>query len=131
MAARRVEIVVTNVVVDRYEARSYPDSQVDANGFYSLYQVPIYKILVTGTDGLNNKKSFEFAAPRFMPYFNDPKRPDPHYSAKGWLNAGLSAPRTVTVGRYKPDYAVQIGTHLAEERSSSRMPSTSTPVPHH
>ena len=107
MAARQVEIVVTNTVLDTYEARSYPDEQMDANGFYNLYRVPVYKILVTGTDVNNNKKSFEFMAPRFMPYFNDPSRPSPHYRAKGWLNAGLSSARTVKVSRYKQDYAVQ------------------------
>jgi hypothetical protein len=107
MAARQVEIVATNTVVDSYEARSYPDSQVDNKGFYNLYKVPVYKILVTGSDGNNKKTSYEFMAPRFMPYFNDPKQPDPHYGAKGWLNAGLSKPRTVAIMQYKQDYAVQ------------------------
>ncbi len=106
MEPKHVEIVVTNTVVNNYEARSYPDEQRDKEGNYALYRVPVYKILVTGRDG-DNKKSFEFMAPRFMPYFNNPTRPDPHYQTKGWRNAGLSSARTVTVSQYKQDYAVQ------------------------
>jgi hypothetical protein len=102
-----VEIVVTNTTVGNYEARSYPDEQMDVNGFYPLYQVPLYKILVTGTDASDNKIQFEFKAPRFMPYFNNPQRPTPHYKAIGWVNAGLSSARTVTVSQFKPNYAVQ------------------------
>jgi hypothetical protein len=36
MVAKQVEIVVTSVKVSSYEARSYPDQQMDANGFYNL-----------------------------------------------------------------------------------------------
>jgi hypothetical protein len=107
MAARSVDIVVTNTVVSSYEARSYPHEQMDAKGFYNLYRVPVFEILVTGTDADGKKKSLEFRAPRFMPYFNDPTRPSHHYKAKGWLNAGLSSARRVTVSRYREDYAVQ------------------------
>ena len=107
MAARRVEIIVTNVVDGQYEARSYPDEQVDATGLYSLYNVPVYKILVSGTDADGKNVESEFIAPRFMPFFNDPKHPDPHYRATGWINAGLSAARRVVVSKYKSDYAVR------------------------
>jgi hypothetical protein len=69
--------------------------------------VPVYRIVVAGTEANNQASSFEFMAPRFMPFFNDPKRPDPHYAARGWVNAGLSSARRVTVARYKPEYAVQ------------------------
>lgn len=107
MAGRTVEIVVTSSVVATYEARSYPDQQTEPNGQYKLYNVPVFRIHVNGTDATNRKVSADFMAPRFMPYFNDPKRPDPHYKARGWVNAGLSSPRRVLVARYKPDYAVQ------------------------
>ncbi len=106
MAARRVEIIVTNSIVAQYEARSYPDSQVDANGYYNLYQVPVYRIRVTGTDPAGGKADLEFMAPRFMPYFNDPKNPNRDYRTLGWVNSGLSAPRRVIVSNYKRDYAV-------------------------
>jgi hypothetical protein len=107
MEPKQVDILVTNTVVDSYEARSYPDEQKDTQGYYNLYRVPVYKILVTGSDGGNIKKSVEFTAPRFMPFFNNPTRPDPHYLTKGWQNAGLSSPRVVTVSQYKQDYAVR------------------------
>lgn len=106
MTVRQVEIVITNTIVGSYEARSYPNDQRDANGFYNLYRVPVYRILVTGTDANNKKMSYEFMAPRFMPYFNDPKQPNAHHSAKGWLNAGLSSARKFTIARYKQDYSI-------------------------
>ena len=90
-----------------YEARSYPDEQEDASGLIPLYQVPVYKIFVKGTDASNNDKVFEFIAPRFMPYFNNPYRPDPHYRTKGWGNAGLASPRTVVASQYKQNYEVR------------------------
>jgi len=107
MTARKVEIIVTNIVVSSYEARSYPDDQPDASGQVPLYRVPVYKILVKGTDAGNNNKSFEFMAPRFMPYFNNPQRPNPHYTTKGWVNAGLTSARTVIVSQYKQNYEVR------------------------
>ena len=36
MAARQIVIVVTSSIVGQYEARSYPDEQKDAGGYYSL-----------------------------------------------------------------------------------------------
>jgi len=106
MTARKVEIVVTNIIVGSYEARSYPHDERDENNIVPLYQVPVYKILVKGTDASGNNKSFEFMAPRFMPYYNNPKKPDPDYATKGWVNAGLSAARTVIVSQYKQNYAI-------------------------
>jgi hypothetical protein len=41
-----------------------------------------------------------------MPYFNNPQRPDPDYRTKGWVNAGLSAARTVVISQYKQNYEV-------------------------
>lgn len=77
MALRKVEIVVTKTVVGSYEARSYPDSQIDAMGFFNLYRVPVYNIVVKGTDKDTKSKAVTFIAPRFMPYFNNPKKPSP------------------------------------------------------
>jgi hypothetical protein len=107
MALKQVVIVVTDAIVGYYEARSYPDEQKDSAGYYNLYKVPVYRILVNGTDVDGNKLSSDFRAPRFMPYYNNPKSPSPHYSAKGWVNCGLSSARKVVVSRYKEDYQVQ------------------------
>jgi len=107
MPVQQVDIIVTNVVVGLYEALSYPYQQTDAMGQYPLYSVPVYKIQVVGRDSSHKSVVVDFAAPRFMPYYNDPKRPDPHYNAVGWLNAGLSSHRRVVVSRFKQDYAVQ------------------------
>ena len=107
MATRKVTVVVSRRQVGTYEARSYPhDSRRDVN-FIELYAVPLYDITVSGTDAAGNAKTAHFQAPRFMPYWNDPKNPDPHYATKGWVDSGLSRQRTVTVGEYKSDYAVQ------------------------
>lgn len=107
MAARQVVIVVTNTIVGYYEARSYPDDQKDASGYYNLYKVPIYRILVTGKDDTGKAVSGEYRAPRFMPYFNNPKRPSPHYKTLGWVNCGLSSTRRVVISQYRKDYQVQ------------------------
>jgi hypothetical protein len=107
MPVQQVDIVVTNSVVGSYEARSYPNQQTDAAGQYPLYSVPIYKIQIVGKDSSHKSVIVDFAAPRFMPYYNDPKRPDPHYKAVGWLNSGLSSHRRVVVSIFKQDYAVQ------------------------
>lgn len=91
----------------RQEARSYPHEQKDASGWYNLYKVPVYRILVTGTDASGNKVSGDYRAPRFMPYYNDPAKPSHHYKIKGWVNAGLSSTRRVVVSQYRRDYQVQ------------------------
>jgi len=106
MSVRQVEIVVTNNIVEHYEARSYPDEQRDKKGFYALYRVPVYDILVNGIDDKGNPNSMKFMAPRFMPYFNNPKTPT-HYATKNWVNAGLSSGRTIIISKYKMDYEVQ------------------------
>ncbi|MCC6294240.1 MAG: hypothetical protein IT164_16445 [Bryobacterales bacterium] len=107
MKLRRVTIIVTNLVIGSYEARSYPDEQKDASGQFPLYSVPVYTIRVRGTDDAGNPVLKDFMAPRFMPYYNKPASPVPHYAAKGWVNAGLSSARTVIVPRFIQDYEVQ------------------------
>jgi len=104
MSTRKVEIVVTSTVVGQYEAKSYPHRQDDSAGYYNLYLVPVYKILVRGVDDKKQPQTKTFMAPRFMPYFNDPKNPDQGYKTKGWVNCGLSSARTVTITRYIRDY---------------------------
>ena len=36
--------MVTDSIVGHYEARSYPDEQMDASGYYNLHKVPVYRI---------------------------------------------------------------------------------------
>jgi hypothetical protein len=107
MEVRPVKIIVTENIVGTYEARSYPDEQKDSSGYYNLYSVPVYSILVEGLDNHGKSKTINFMAPRFMPYFNDPKKPHREYSTKGWVNAGLSGGRTITVLRYIETYQVR------------------------
>jgi hypothetical protein len=106
MQARQVEIVVTNNTVGTYEARSYPEDQTDDADTFPLYRVPVYKIHVSGKDATQKKVVHEFAAPRFMPYYN-PGRKHPEYTSEGWLSCGLSDPRRVVVSQYIHDYEVR------------------------
>ena len=105
-AIRKVKIIISNDIVGRYEARSYPHDDFNGNGLTELYEVDVYRILVEGLDDTNTNQSYEFMAPRFMPYWNNPTSPDPHYKTKGWVNAGLSAKRTIVVSKYIKDYSI-------------------------
>lgn len=107
MASRQTNIKVTSRIVTYYEARSYPNQRFDKNGFYDLYKVPVYEIIVSGHDAAGGVVTKNFMAPRFMPYYNDPKKPDPHYSTTGWVNSGLSKARQQVILQYKQDYEVQ------------------------
>jgi hypothetical protein len=108
LALRKVIITLTNKILGQYEARSYPHDNMTDDNLIELYNVPIFEIVISGTDDSKQKKEFLHKAPRFFPYWNDPKVfPDPHYKTKGWVNSGLSAARTVIVPRYIKDYQVQ------------------------
>lgn len=107
MAARMVTITLTKKIVGQYEARSYPDDDFNNDGLIELYNVPVYEVLIDGTDDAGKAVRKVHMAPRFMPYYNDPANPDPHYRTKGWTNAGLSSGRTIIVPQYKPNYEVQ------------------------
>lgn len=106
-STRKVTIKVTSKIVGKYEARSYPDDDIDNNGLQELYEVPVYEIIIEGTDEKGNAQTFKHQAPRFMPYWNDPKAPNKSYKARGWVNAGLSSARKVTVNRYLRNYQVR------------------------
>jgi hypothetical protein len=107
VSTRTVIIRVTSKLLGTYEARSYPhDSRVDPSRI-ELYRVPVYEIWVghAGTSGISVDAKFQ--ATRFMPFWNDPTHPTPHYSARGWINAGLAHTRRIVVSRYLQRYAVQ------------------------
>lgn len=101
-----ITITITNRVVAEYEARSYPHDDRNGNGLLELYRVPVYEVFVSGF--FNGKEVvFRHIAPRFMPYWNNPRKPHPHYTHRGWLNAGLSAGQRIVVSQYKKSYRVQ------------------------
>jgi hypothetical protein len=104
---RVVKITITNKIVGKYEARSYPHDDINGNGKIELYEVDVYEILIEGFDAAGNPKTYKHIAPRFMPYWNNPKNPDSHYKQIGWVNAGLSSERNITVVRYLPNYEVR------------------------
>lgn len=107
MGTRKVTIKLSKKVVGNYEARSYPHDDINGNGKIELYKVPLYEIRVSGIDDSGAAVTFTYKAPRFMPYWNNPKAPDPHYKTLGWANSGLSKGRTIKVKRYIKDYEVR------------------------
>ena len=104
---RNVTIVVTNKIIGKYEARSYPQDDINNNGKTELYEVDVYEILLTGKDNEGNRLVKEWSAPRFMPYWNNPDSPDNRYKAMGWVNAGLSQEKTYIISRYISNYELQ------------------------
>ena len=100
-------IVVTNKIIGKYEARSYPQDDINNNGKTELYEVDVYEILLTGKDNEGNRLVKEWSAPRFMPYWNNPDSPDNRYKAMGWVNAGLSQEKTYIISRYISNYELQ------------------------
>lgn len=104
---RDVEIIITNKIIDKYEARSYPDDDYDNNGKIELYEVDVYQVEIKGKDNSGNTRKLIHKAPRFMPYWNDPLSPNKNYKTKGWVNAGLSSARNIVVTRYIPNYQVR------------------------
>lgn len=107
METRKVTITLSDKIVGNYEARSYPHDDINGNGKIELYKVPLYEITVAGVDDAGKSTFFTHKAPRFMPYWNNPKAPDRHYKKTGWVNAGLSGARTIIVERYIKNYQVQ------------------------
>ncbi len=102
---RDVLILVSNIKTpDKYLAKSYPTIDKDYNGKMELYNVPVYKVFIKGTDSSNNAVVIEWKALRFMPYFNDPNNPSRDYKTLGWANSGLHSLERKAVTLYKPDY---------------------------
>lgn len=102
---RTVKVVVTNKKTgETYHARSYPDADYDNNGMIELYGTPVYKVLLTGTDAQGRSVTKEWKALRFMPYWNDRRNPNTHYTALGWVNSGKHAVALKYVTYFNPDY---------------------------
>lgn len=105
---RSVTVVVTgDQTGETYLARAYPTADVNGNGKIELYRVPVFSVDLVGSNAADNPVTISWSGLRFMPYYNDPKRPNPHYSYKGWANAGLRSLQKRAVQRYDPNYRVQ------------------------
>lgn len=99
-----VSIIVTSISTNKmYLARSYPDDDFNNNGKVELYSVPVYKIYIKNSHNAIK----EWTALRFMPYWNDPQKPDPHYKSQGWINAGLKQLTRKHVTFFNPHYSTQ------------------------
>jgi len=104
---RAVDIIVSaQIAPETYEARSYPTDDQDRDGRIEFYRVPIYKVFIDGTDAQGVRQRREWNGLRFMPYLNDPSRPNRSYKTMGWVNAGLRLVPRKPVPQYKPDYEI-------------------------
>lgn len=105
---RKVLVTVSAVKTgEEYRlAKSYPDNDLNDDLRMEVYTTPVYKIFLDGTDEGGNALRKEWAALRFMPYWNDPRRPNPHYATKGWVNSGLHYLKMQPAPGYLPDYMV-------------------------
>lgn len=100
---KEVTITVTNRKTgDYYQARSFPDSDMDNDGAIELYRVPVYEVEIQSGSDIR-----KWTAVRFMPYWNDPKSPSAHYKTLGFVNSGLHKFPKQAVSLYLPNY----GTH--------------------
>jgi hypothetical protein len=107
MSLRVVDVVVSNKLTgESYEAKSYPNWDHDGDGRYEFYKTPIYYVYIDGTNAAGTRERRIWKAPRFMPYWNDPKAPDPHYKTLGFVNSGLTYVARKAVRLYKADYEV-------------------------
>lgn len=98
-----VTIVITGQKTgDTYYAKSYPDMDIDNNGKMELYKTPVYYAYIETHRNRNVWKCL-----RFMPYWNDPKKPYLKYKTLGWANAGLSSFPKTAVTNYFPNYGTQ------------------------
>lgn len=106
-ALRKVLIRVSSEMTsDVYLARSWPDDDRDDNGLIELYEVPIYKVFLEGTDADGNDVKEVWTALRFMPFWNDPKNPSKGSSKRGWKDSGLKQVEHKPVPKYKEHYDV-------------------------
>lgn len=84
---------------DVYYASSYPHHDMDNDSHSESYATPVYKVYLSSGD-----RRKEWKALRFMPFWNDPKKPS-SYRTKGWLTAGLSLGMLLQkIVYYNPNY---------------------------
>lgn len=98
-----VTVVVTNKKTGQhYYAHSYPDRDIDNNGKNDVYKTPIYEVHI-----IQGANKIVWNAVRFMPYWNDPKAPNPKYKTIGFVNSGLHSLNKKSVSLYLPHYSTQ------------------------
>lgn len=106
-ALRNVTIVVSShKTADVYYARSYPDSDINNDGRIERYRTPVYKVFLKGKNAAGGAVQIDWRALRFMPFWNDPRRPFAKYSDTGWLDSGLSYTARKHVPAYLKGYKV-------------------------
>lgn len=104
---RTVSILVSGTITgDLYYARSYPDDDFDNNGKVERYETPVYWIYIDGTDLSGSPVRKTWKCLRFMPYWNDPKKPSGKYKDKGWIDSGKVKVAKKAVVYYDPNYTV-------------------------
>lgn len=107
MSLRVVDVVVSNKRTgEDYEAKSYPNWDHNNDGLYEFYKTPVYYVYIDGTSDAGARERRTWKAPRFMPYWNDPKAPDPHYKSHGFTNSGLTYVPRKAVKLYNRHYEV-------------------------
>ncbi len=100
---KEVTVTVTNRKTgETYQASSYPGRDLDKDGFDELYRVPVYKVEIQ-----SGKDIKHWTAVRFMPYWNDPSDPNPHYKTKGFVGAGIHKFPKQPASLYLPSYGTQ------------------------
>jgi len=91
MPFRDVLITISNQTTGgKYWASSYPSRDLNGDTKEESYSVPVYKVFISGTDAKGNRIVKSWAALRFMPYWNDPKKPVKSYKTRGFVVSGLN-----------------------------------------
>lgn len=108
MSLRKVEIIVSSQRSgsEFYKANSYPHRDRDRNNEPDVYRVPVYFLYLKGENEHGMPITMTWKVLRFMPYWNDPTFPNPHYLTKGWTVAGLHELSYRKVTKYKRNYQV-------------------------
>jgi len=105
---REVCIIISNVKTgEDYQAKSYPDPDIDNDGIGELYKTPVYYVYIDGTSRLGNRERKTWRAVRFMPYWNDPAAPSTNYRYRGFANSGLHEVKKKVVTSYNKYYGVR------------------------
>ena len=107
MAYRNVLITISNKTeIYKYLAKSYPMLDRDNDGRDDRYEIPIYKVFISGIDSNGTSVSKEWKALRFMPYWNDSKNPIAKYKSRGFISAGLNSFSKQVIKNYIRGYEI-------------------------
>ncbi len=110
---RNVTITITATKNGVYQCRPYPanlnhDGDANGDGDEDRYEVPVYNVIVTGTDDLGNLITKTYIAIRFAAYSNSSSNPDPDYKIQNKVSTcGLADEQTYKCPKYKDYYETQ------------------------